>query len=115
MNKELAAAIKLIANQDKMIKELKEIINRPTKEVEIWLALSTMDSHEGFRGIEGCYFLRYEEGKFEVVDGEGVKIPHQTGIEIEQDLDQWMAGSTRCKVEMYLNAYIPKDKEENQL
>ena len=107
MNKKLDATNKLIKNQDTLIRQLKGIIDKKPEGDSIWLELSTT-AEEGYGGIDGAYFLEYNEGKFQVVDLDGVKIPHQLGIEIEQDLDQWMSGVTTCKVEMFLNAYVPK-------
>ncbi len=107
MSKELDVAKQLIEDQQSLINQLKEIINQPSKEVRTWLKLGTHAKPE-HRGINGAYFLRYKDGKFDVVDLEGVPIPSQLGIEIEQNLDYWESGMTVCKVGMHLNAYEPK-------
>lgn len=43
-----------------------------------------------------------KDGKFQVLDEKGIKLPAQVDIEIVQDLDQWLKGYCFAKVGMWL-------------
>jgi hypothetical protein len=67
---------------------------------EVWFKVPT-EKTEDFNFL----VLEYtEDGKFQVLDKEGVKLPAQLDIEITQDLEQWQNGYCYAKVGMYLKA-----------
>ena len=58
--------------------------------------------------IQKSLYLKYDDGKFLVVDEKGDKLPTQVDIEIYQDLDQWQNGYCYAKVGIYLSPYTSK-------
>jgi hypothetical protein len=56
----------------------------------------------------GTFFLKYNEGKLDVVDENGNRVKGQTSIKVDQDLDCWYDGYCHAEIGMFITPYQEK-------